>query len=239
MKLRGWMESASKREATAELKRAFIGTRWTLLCVWERETRCSVNVFCWVQSRLCALPSSPLCICFIFCFCVTQLWSLCIHLWEQKRTKQRIRFWMRKKPSGSSLFSISLIWHKILLLWSNIPCTEQSVFLTFGPSMEYQFWLWQHLSLPTLDPNMLDTNHCLHIDTSSFEDQPIQNDQDKMSVSLDCDRHAYHSLKEGGPYCFYAFIEYKHPPGVHPNEYLEFNFIICSSWVLTHQTWLF
>ncbi|XP_067225274.1 myocardin related transcription factor Ab isoform X1 [Chanodichthys erythropterus] len=43
---------------------------------------------------------------------------------------------------------------------------------------------------------MLDTNHCLHIDTSSFEDQPIQNDQDKMSVSLDCDRHAYHSLKE-------------------------------------------
>uniref|UniRef100_A0A8C1KUF4 Myocardin related transcription factor Ab n=1 Tax=Cyprinus carpio TaxID=7962 RepID=A0A8C1KUF4_CYPCA len=44
---------------------------------------------------------------------------------------------------------------------------------------------------------MLDTNHCLHIDTSSFEDQPIQNGEDKMSVmSLDCDRHAYHSLKE-------------------------------------------
>ncbi|XP_016346419.1 myocardin related transcription factor Ab isoform X3 [Sinocyclocheilus anshuiensis] len=43
---------------------------------------------------------------------------------------------------------------------------------------------------------MLDTNHCLHIDSSSFEDQPIQNGEDKMSVSLDCDRHAYHSLKE-------------------------------------------
>ncbi|XP_056111452.1 myocardin related transcription factor Ab isoform X6 [Rhinichthys klamathensis goyatoka] len=43
---------------------------------------------------------------------------------------------------------------------------------------------------------MLDTNHCLHIDTSSFEDQPIQNDQEKMSWSLDCDNHAYHSLKE-------------------------------------------
>ncbi|XP_077057137.1 myocardin related transcription factor Ab isoform X7 [Siphateles boraxobius] len=43
---------------------------------------------------------------------------------------------------------------------------------------------------------MLDTNHCLHIDTSSFEDQPIQNDQEKMSWSLDCDYHAYHSLKE-------------------------------------------
>ncbi|XP_050980967.1 myocardin related transcription factor Ab isoform X3 [Labeo rohita] len=42
---------------------------------------------------------------------------------------------------------------------------------------------------------MLDTNHCLHIDTSSFEDQPIRN-EDKMSLSLDCDRHAYHSLKE-------------------------------------------
>ncbi|XP_058649679.1 myocardin related transcription factor Ab isoform X3 [Onychostoma macrolepis] len=43
---------------------------------------------------------------------------------------------------------------------------------------------------------MLDTNHCLHIDTSSFEDQPIRNGEDKLSVSLDCDRHAYHSLKE-------------------------------------------
>ncbi|XP_067286659.1 myocardin related transcription factor Ab isoform X2 [Pseudorasbora parva] len=43
---------------------------------------------------------------------------------------------------------------------------------------------------------MLDTNHCLHIDTSSFEDQPIQNGQEKMSLILDCDRNAYHSLKE-------------------------------------------
>ncbi|XP_005156204.2 myocardin related transcription factor Ab isoform X3 [Danio rerio] len=43
---------------------------------------------------------------------------------------------------------------------------------------------------------MLDTNHCLHIDASSFEDQLIQNAEDKMPVSLDCDRHAYHNLKE-------------------------------------------
>uniref|UniRef100_A0A8C2ALP0 Myocardin related transcription factor Ab n=1 Tax=Cyprinus carpio TaxID=7962 RepID=A0A8C2ALP0_CYPCA len=43
---------------------------------------------------------------------------------------------------------------------------------------------------------MLDTNNCLHIDTSSFEDKPIRNGEDKISVSLDCDRHAYYNLKE-------------------------------------------
>ncbi|XP_051968172.1 myocardin-related transcription factor A-like isoform X2 [Xyrauchen texanus] len=43
---------------------------------------------------------------------------------------------------------------------------------------------------------MLDTNNCLQIDTSSFEDQPIRYGQDKQAVRLDCDRRAYHSLKE-------------------------------------------
>ena len=46
---------------------------------------------------------------------------------------------------------------------------------------------------------MLDTNHCLHIDAPSFEDQPTRNDHDKQPRQLDYDRHAYHSLKEGGP----------------------------------------
>ncbi|XP_036428730.1 myocardin related transcription factor Ab isoform X3 [Colossoma macropomum] len=43
---------------------------------------------------------------------------------------------------------------------------------------------------------MLDTNHCLHVDASSFEDQPTRTDRDKQPVRLDYDRHAYHSLKE-------------------------------------------
>ncbi|TRY77527.1 hypothetical protein DNTS_028242, partial [Danionella cerebrum] len=45
-----------------------------------------------------------------------------------------------------------------------------------------------------LDPNMLDTNHCLHIAASSFEEKLLRNGQEK--VDLECDRHAYHSLKE-------------------------------------------
>lgn len=50
-----------------------------------------------------------------------------------------------------------------------------------------------------LDSVMLDTNHCFHFDTASFEDQPNRTDKDNQLLKLDYDRHAYHSLKEGRP----------------------------------------
>ncbi|TSK14691.1 Regulator of G-protein signaling 9 [Bagarius yarrelli] len=47
-----------------------------------------------------------------------------------------------------------------------------------------------------LDSVMLDTNHCFHFERASFEDQADRSDNDKHPLSLDYDRHAYHSLKE-------------------------------------------
>ncbi len=193
----------SKREATAELKRAVIGTQQTLLSVWGWEW----HVVLWMSSAECR-AGSVLChlhLCaFSFIFCP------CIHLWD--RTEDQILDEEEIKWKLSVLQFCYLKHSKYCrcgLTVTEIVCRANR-FPHFGPLMEYQFWLRFDLErLSTLDPNMLDTNHCLHIDTSSFEDQPIRNEEDKLSLSLDCDRHAYHSLKEGGHGCFYAFIEYK------------------------------
>lgn len=45
---------------------------------------------------------------------------------------------------------------------------------------------------------MLDTNHCLSFEPSPPGSPPMGEDMEKAGLTMDHDRHVYHSLKEGG-----------------------------------------
>lgn len=139
----------SKWEATAELKRAVIGTQRILLCVWGRQTLCSLNVFCWVQSRLCPPLSSPMRISQVSSFSASAWRNSGATAFTFNNKNIGLLFWMRNKPSGSCRspflgFETPLT----LQLWTDAPVQE---ILHHAICFPY-FWTTSGILVLTLRP---------------------------------------------------------------------------------------